>query len=79
MPEKELVKKEILSQIDMLPDEKVSELLDFSRFLLYQQRIKKRCVPDREVPTVAEDPMDRFIGGIEHGSLARHVDKELYE
>jgi len=73
-----ILKKEILMEIDNLPDTKIPEVLDFIKFLNFQHRISKNKSTIKE-GLFGENPMDKFIGGVEHGSLAKGIDKELYE
>jgi len=79
MPGNNMLKKEILMQIGNLPDTKMPELLDFIKFLNFQRRtvLKNKSTEGKNL--LNEDPMDEFIGGAEHGSLARGIDRELYE
>jgi len=73
-----MFKKEILAEIDNLPDAKIPEVLDFIKFLSFQHRISKNKSSVKK-GLFSENPMDKFIGGVEHGSLAKGIDKELYE
>jgi len=74
-----MLKKEILMQIGNLPDTKMPELLDFIIFLNFQHRTVLKNKSTGKKNLFSENPMDDFIGGIEHGSLASGIDRELYE
>ena len=70
-------KEKLLAEIESLPDHRVAEVLDYIYFLQYQERHWSSS----EFPMVAvtdTDPLDQFIGGIEHGHLAQRIDDGLY-
>jgi hypothetical protein len=71
------LKQQLLAEIDRLPEDKLPELLNFVRFLEWQQ-------PSTNTPQSTDkldpmqDPILRFIGGVSHGALAQAIDEELY-
>lgn len=79
MPGNNMLKKEILKQIESLPDTKIPELLDFIKFLNFQHKTASKNKPTGKENLSSQNPMDEFIGGVEHGSLAKGIDRELYE
>ena len=64
------IKQQLLSEIEVLPDESLKELLDFAEYL---HKIKESKSIMNE-----ENPILKFIGGVSHGSLAKRIDEELY-
>jgi hypothetical protein len=64
------IKQQLLSEIEVLPDESLKELLDFAEYL---HKIKENKSIMNE-----ENPILKFIGGVSHGSLAKGIDEELY-
>lgn len=72
------LKERIAQRIDKLAEDKLGEVLDFVDFLVSRQGPP---VPDQASqldPPIDEDPLIAYIGGVEHGSLAQDIDKELY-
>lgn len=77
-------KEDLLGVIEKLPDHKLPELLQFANFLLYAQQQflevqKEESKSSGQRETGASDPLSKFIGAIELGSLAQNIDKELYK
>jgi hypothetical protein len=64
------IKQQLLSEIEVLPDESLKELLDFAEYL-HKIKESKNLMND-------ENPILKFIGGVSHGSLAEKIDEELY-
>ncbi len=64
------IKQQLLSNIEVLPEESLKELLDFAEYL--------RKMKENKVIIKEEDPILKFIGGVSHGSLAKKIDEELY-
>jgi hypothetical protein len=64
------IKQQLLSNIEVLPEESLKELLDFAEYL--------RKMKENKAIMNAEDPILKFIGGVSHGSLAEKIDEELY-
>jgi hypothetical protein len=64
------IKQQLLSEIEILPDESLKELLDFAEYL---HKMKESKSIKNE-----ENPIIKFIGGVSHGSLAKIIDEELY-
>lgn len=69
------VKDRLLTSIQQVPESKLGELLDFAEFLLEKERRQKE---GELVLDAGKDPILKFIGGVEHGSLAKDIDAELY-
>jgi len=69
------VKDRLLTFIQQVPESKLGELLDFAEFLLEKERRQKE---EELVLDPEKDPILEFIGGVEHGSLAKDIDDELY-
>ncbi len=63
-------KQQLLSEIEVLPEESLKELLDFAEYL-HKMKESKDLMNK-------ENPILEFIGGVSHGSLARKIDEELY-
>lgn len=64
------IKQQLLSNIEVLPEESLKELLDFAEYL--------RKMKENKAIINEEDPILKFIGGVSHGSLAKKIDEELY-
>ena len=62
----------VLEEINQIPDEQLSQVLQFLHVLISNSQLKK----DEDF---INDPLAEFIGGVEHGSLAQNIDQELYE
>jgi hypothetical protein len=70
-----IVKEELLAEIEQVPDYRLSEVLDFVRYIQYQER--QRHQPQHTNGDQG-DPWANFIGAVSHGSLAHDIDEELY-
>ena len=63
--------EKILEAVESLPEARRREVLDYVESLRGQEdETGKR--------DSSENPLLDFIGGAEHGSLAQHIDDELY-
>ncbi|WP_413174856.1 hypothetical protein [Anabaena azotica] len=62
----------VLEEINQIPDEQLSQVLQFLHVLISNSQTKK----DEDL---INDPLAEFIGAVEHGSLAQNIDQELYE
>lgn len=62
----------VLEEINQIPDEQLSQVLQFIHVLISTSQLKK----DEDL---INDPLAEFIGAVEHGSLAQNIDQELYE
>jgi hypothetical protein len=73
------LKQQLLAEIEQLPEDRLPELLNFVRFLEWQNHspITAESAPGKLDP--ARDPILSFIGGVSHGTLAQAIDEELYE
>lgn len=69
------VKEKLLAEIEVLPEHRLPEVLDFVAFLRHQdqQAVAKTA------PSSSRDPFQEYIGGVAHGALAQDIDQELYE
>jgi len=69
------LKNRLFEQIKNLPEKELKKVFMFiSSLKSNQSKELEKAVflnPDK-------DPILNFIGGVEHGSLARDIDKELY-
>ncbi|MDZ7721997.1 MAG: hypothetical protein U5R06_04005 [candidate division KSB1 bacterium] len=73
------MKEKIINDIKKLPEDSLEEIMDFISFKL--SRINHKDTPAQPVQKKADsskDPLVEYIGSIEHGSLAKDIDKELY-
>ena len=75
----QVLKQELQTKLEQLPETKLQEVFDFVNFLLFQQKHSKT---DQQVETVAlkpeHDPLLEFIGAVSHGALAQNIDEEVY-
>jgi hypothetical protein len=69
------LKQRIIEVIDKLPQERLGEVPDFVDFLIACQARTDFRQATWEVPN--DDPILRYIGGVEHGSLASNIDGDL--
>jgi hypothetical protein len=68
MPTHQILKQELLAEIEKLPDSQLSAVLEFVNTLQLPTQ-----------PALKEqDPLSSFIGAVSHGSLAHSIDPELY-
>ncbi|MGB7415670.1 MAG: hypothetical protein WA902_15805 [Thermosynechococcaceae cyanobacterium] len=66
------VKQKLLTQIDQLPETKLTEVLQFISTL--QVHENQPTIDTYNMP----DPLESFIGSVSHGSLAQNADTEVY-
>ena len=73
------LKQELFMAIEKLPEDRLPEVLDFVDFLL-SRTSRYTSVSSEQLQTQSSgtDPLHAFIGGAEHGSLARGIDEDLY-
>jgi hypothetical protein len=75
----QVLKQELQTKLEQLPETKLQEVFDFVNFLLFQQTHSKT---DQQVETVVlkseHDPLLEFIGAVSHGALAQNIDEEVY-
>ncbi len=64
------VREQVLQEVNKLPDEKLSYLLQFI------QKIQDYSPSNHDAII---DPLADFIGGVEQGSLAQNIEQDLYE
>lgn len=69
------VKEKLLAEIEVLPEQRLPEVLDFVAFLRHQEDVRLGTLATGP----SRDPLLEYIGGIDHGSLARNIDQDLYE
>ena len=72
-----IVKERLIEEIARLPEDKLSEVLDFVGYLLSKAQQAAVKEADGQL-SPAQDPILTFIGGVSHGSLAKGIDNELY-
>ncbi|HEY0738098.1 MAG TPA: DUF2281 domain-containing protein [Herpetosiphonaceae bacterium] len=73
------LKQRLMTEIDRLPENELGEVLDFVSFLLSkQQSAPIESVENTPQATLYSDPLQAFIGGVAHGSLAQQIDEDLY-
>jgi hypothetical protein len=66
----QFTQQKLTAAIAKLPPYKVQEVIDFVEFLLYREELP-------EDPQ-GQDPLQAYIGGVAHGTLATNIDEELY-
>lgn len=77
-----------MAQIELLPEDKLIEALDFITYLVSWKPLDSNG-QSKPAETVGDeflsaylrpedDPLLKYIGGVEHGSLAQNLDEELY-
>ena len=73
---KHKLKEQLFFEIEQLPPYRLQEVLDFVHFLRTRPfSIRPELDPDLEM---VKDPIEQFIGGVSHGTLAQAIDEELY-
>lgn len=72
------LRQQILQGIEKLPDERLSEVLDFVDFLISRQRRGEGLTATNPAEQVGVDPMLSYMGGVEHGALAQDIEKDLF-
>ncbi len=75
------VKQLLLEKIADLPDDRLSEVLQFVDFLLYSQQ-SVSIQQDRENSesielNIAQDPLTEFIGAVSHDSIAHNLNEAV--
>jgi hypothetical protein len=60
----------VLEEINQIPDEQLSQVLQFLHVLISNSQLKKD-------ENLINDPLAEFIGAVEHGSLAQNIDQYL--
>lgn len=74
------LKQRLLTEIDRLPENELGQVLDFVGFLLSkQQSALAESAENTPLAILHNDPLQAFIGGVAHGSLAHQIDEELYD
>lgn len=77
MASSQLIKEQLLTDIEKLPEDSLGEVLNFVSFLLWQKS-KRQAQVETQATTPEQDPMQAFIGGVTHGALAERIDEGLY-
>lgn len=72
-----LLKAQLVQEIEKLPEDRLQEVLDFVGYLMSKERKIGITKLERELDP-AKDPILKFIGGVSHGSLAKKIDTDLY-
>lgn len=70
-----MVKEELLAEIEQVPDYRLSDVLDFVRYIQYQER-QRHQAPHTNGDQ--EDPWADFIGASSVEPFADKIDEELY-
>ena len=73
MAQSDTLRNILLKEINQIPDDYIQEILDFTEFITEKRR-KQGEKKNKENNNLWHE----FIGGVEHGSLAHDIDKELY-
>ena len=73
-----VLKEQLFRETEKLPELRLEEVLDFVEFLLSKEQKALEAGLEKN-PDPAKDPILKFIGGVSHGSLAKNIDKDLYE
>ena len=71
------MKEKLLAEIEFLPEHRVADVLNYIRFLQYQER-HIYGVEGTAVTIADSDPLSQYIGGVEHGGLAQDIDEDVY-
>lgn len=83
------LKQQLLYEVEHLPEDKLAEVIHFAQFLARKQRRTHQQKPHQSSDTTQdpllaligssdEEPLNVFVGGVSHGSLASNIDEELY-
>jgi hypothetical protein len=72
------VKRELLKEIDKLPEHQLQSVLRFVHALSSGSDRSHSPQELQEQASVQVDPLADFIGAVSHGSLAQKLDDELY-
>lgn len=75
----EIIKQEIFSEIEKLPEQKLSEVLDFVSFLVFKEN-SDSAASSKQTSDLnpQKNPLLNYIGAVSHGALAQDIDDELY-
>jgi hypothetical protein len=68
------IRREVLQEINKLPDQQLSQVLDFIHHIMASSG---NTIDENE--NILNDPLADFIGGVEKGNLAQDCEQELYE
>lgn len=79
MTQRQKIRKNLSTKIQMLPDHKLQVVLDFVNFLIFNESTNW-AVQKSQAGEIdhTDDMFDQYIGGISNGRLAHEIDKELY-
>lgn len=75
---KENLRQKLHVAIEKLPEDRLQPVLDLVDQLLPNEKSSSVLPASEQEPVPARDPLLDYIGGINHGTLAQDVDKELY-
>jgi hypothetical protein len=70
-----MIKEELLTEIEYLPDDRLHEVLGFVRYLRYQESQRQEQVTTNGS---GKDPWADFIGASSVEPFADKIDEELY-
>lgn len=71
------LKEYLIHTIQNLPEDCISEILDFTQFIIQRQK-RKQAVKSADI-TPKENPLLKYIGGVDIENLASNIDKDLYD
>lgn len=72
-----VMKTQLLEELERRPDEQLKEVLDFVNSLLRKDQQARKGESGEDLDP-EQDPLLQFIDGVSHGALAKDIDDELY-
>ena len=76
MAHQNLTRTQLIETLAQLPDDQLEKVFDFIDELRRQSLIENE---DRISPDPVDDPLLRYLGKVDHGTLTRDIDKALYD
>jgi hypothetical protein len=73
----EVLKEQLIKELEKLPEDRLREVFDFVGYLLAREGQGSPSKPSDDLDP-QQDPLLQFIGGVSYGFLAKEIDKELY-
>ena len=74
--EAQMLRQALLVEVEKLPEDRLREVLDFVRFLIFKSTYQ---VPKMEkTPDPQQNPLLKLIGSIDVEPFADNIDQELY-
>lgn len=74
MTNTQMLRAELVNEINSLPDEKLPKALDLLKSLLGSNGVSTQPNPIK----TNHNPLLGYIGGVSHGSLSANLDEDLY-